>query len=104
MKTMNPEEIQMLKDLTLFWVIPWAAGVFVLACIAERIWEWWKEMKTLIMYLLTAILFLSITFAWTSLAYQYLSMAQEIQELKADVDNCERRWSRDFSKKHGLIE
>ena len=40
---MNPEEIQMLKDLTLFWVIPWAAGVFVLACIAERIWEWWKD-------------------------------------------------------------
>jgi len=40
---MNPEEIQMLKDLTLFWIIPWAVGVFALACIAERIIEWWKD-------------------------------------------------------------
>jgi len=40
---MNPEEIQILKDLTLFWVIPWAAGIFILAMVVERVIEWWKK-------------------------------------------------------------
>ena len=41
---------------------------------------------------------------WNFESCQPLKLAQEIQGLKADVDNCERRWVRDFSKKHGLVE
>lgn len=42
MFNMTPLEIQELKDLTLFWVISWFAGIFILAMIVERIVEWWK--------------------------------------------------------------
>ena len=41
---------------------------------------------------------------WSFESCQPLKLAQEIQGLKADVDNCERRWVRDFSKKHGMVE
>jgi len=61
-------------------------------------------MKTLIKYFAIALIFTAGGYWWAFSAYQPLQLAQEIRELKADVQNCERRWSRDFSKKHGLIE
>ena len=41
---------------------------------------------------------------WSYQSYQPLRMAQQIKDLQTDVDNCEHRWVRDFSRKHGLIE
>jgi len=40
---MTLQEIQILKDLTLFWVIPWFAGIYILACVVENILRWWKK-------------------------------------------------------------
>ena len=47
---------------------------------------------------------IAIGFCWSFYKHEPLKLVQEIINLKADVDNCERRWVRDFSKKHGLIE
>jgi len=55
-------------------------------------------------FLIALIIGILIGFCWSCYKHQPLKLAQQIQELKTDVDNCERRWSRDFSKKHGLIE
>ena len=62
-----------------------------------------KQMRV-INILIALTIGILIGICWSYYNYQPLKLTQEIQELQADVDNCERRWSRDFSKKHGLIE
>ena len=54
--------------------------------------------------LIALIIGIIIGFCLSYYKHQPLKLAQEIKDLKVDVDNCERRWVRDFSKKHGLIE
>lgn len=39
---MTPIEIAELKDLILFWVLPWFAGIYVLAMLAENFLRYWK--------------------------------------------------------------
>ena len=60
--------------------------------------------KVIAAFIIIFAMSVGLGYFWAFESYEPLKLAQEIQELKADVDNCERRWSRDFSKKHGLIE
>ena len=60
--------------------------------------------KVIAAFIIIFAMSVGLGYFWSFESYQPLKLAQEIRELKADVDNCERRWVRDFSKKHGLIE
>ena len=60
--------------------------------------------KVIAAFIIIFAMSLGLGYFWSFESYQPIKLAQEIQELKTEVDNCERRWSRDFSKKHGLIE
>ena len=60
--------------------------------------------KVIAAFIIIFAMALGLGYFWSFESYQPIKLAQEIQELKTEVDNCERRWSRDFSKKHGLIE
>jgi len=60
--------------------------------------------KVIAAFIIMFAMAIGLGYFWSFESYQPLKLAQEIINLKADVDNCERRWSRDFSKKHGLIE
>ena len=62
-----------------------------------------EEMKGFIIFFLILWFLFSLS-GIIVFRIENIKLAQEIINLKADVDNCERRWSRDFSKKHGLIE
>ena len=60
--------------------------------------------KVIAAFIIIFAMAIGLGYFWAFESYEPLKLAQQIQELKADVDNCERRWMRDFSKKHGLIE
>ena len=60
--------------------------------------------KVIAAFIIIFAMALGLGYFWAFESYQPLKLEAEIINLKADVDNCERRWVRDFSKKHGLIE
>ena len=60
--------------------------------------------KVIAAFIIIFAMAVGLGYFWSFESYQPLKLAQEIQKLKVAVDNCERRWSRDFSKKHGLIK
>jgi len=60
--------------------------------------------KVIAAFIIIFAMAVGLGYFWAFESYQPLKLETEIINLKADVDNCERRWSRDFSKKHGLIE
>ena len=60
--------------------------------------------KVISAFIIIFVMSIGLGYFWAFESYEPLKLAQEIINLKADVDNCERRWVRDFSKKHGLIE
>ena len=60
--------------------------------------------KVISAFIIIFAMAIGLGYFWAFESYEPLKLAQEIRELKVNVDNCERRWVRDFSKKHGLIE
>ena len=61
-------------------------------------------MTTAIKILLILLIGIAFGYAWSFYAYQPLKLAQENQELRANVEMCNSAWVKEFSKKHHLIE